>query len=89
MGPTEVKFITDLAAALGVPGGIIVALWMVYQSNRGKAKDPAADVLDALTKIEDAVDAIDSRLIRVETRQEMLLGRGVVQHHTDRTMPPR
>ena len=68
MGPTEVKFITDLAAALGVPGGIIVALWMVYQSNRGKAKDPAADVLDALTKIEDAVDDIDSRLIRVETR---------------------
>ena len=90
---TAVKAIAEYLAAYGVPGGIALALWIWLRSNAGKTKDPASDVLTALRdmradmkEIRRGVDDMDTRLTRVETRQEMLLG---VQHFTDRTIPPR
>ena len=91
----NLKLLAEYLAAYGVPGGMALVLLIWLRSNADKTRDPASEVLASLTdlraemkEVRRGVDDMDSRLIRVETRQEMLMG-GTVQHFTDRTIPPR
>lgn len=95
MTPAEIKTIMEIAAAGGVPGTIVIVLIITYYRNREDRKDPASEVLASLEKmnaslagLNSTVDAIDTRLTRVETRQDMMLDHRI-QHFTDRTTPPR
>ena len=90
------KALMEYLAAFGVPGAVVLLLLIGLRSGGGKPRDPAADLLESMKdlraevkEVRRGVDDMDSRLIRVETRQEMLLGQGEIRHWSDRTIPPR
>lgn len=95
MTASEIKALFELMLAGGLPGALALYVLIEWGRSRGKVRDPAADVLDALAgirsdlkEVRSGVDDMDTRLTRVETRQEMLLG-PEVQHWSGRTIPPR
>ena len=92
MTPNEIKSLLDYLITLGPPGVIGAVLTLAFVFTRGKQKDPASEVASTLTAIKAELDKanagiaiIDRAVARIETRQTY----GKVQHHTDRTMPPR
>ena len=81
------KLVSEYAAAFGIPGILGLGLFAWIVRNKGKHPDASADVVAAINRIERTVTDIDKRVVRVEARQDMMIG-GRVTHWSEKTNPP-
>lgn len=69
----DASIINAIIQTYGVPVAFVVWIWLEGRKNAVK-KDPTAELIETLRSMDRKLDDVDGRLIRVETKMEVMRG---------------